>query len=77
MFEKDSKISTLQFQYGRVLQYIQDSTEDFVALAPTEFSKINFGVPKADHKISFFMDQHLAQHLVNYIRLMQNCKRKK
>ncbi|XP_037025669.1 vacuolar protein sorting-associated protein 13B isoform X2 [Bradysia coprophila] len=65
------------FQYGRVLQYIQDSTEDFVTLTPTEFSKINFGVPKADHKISFFMDQHLAQHLVNYIRLLQNCKRKK
>ncbi|KAJ6640172.1 Vacuolar protein sorting-associated protein 13B [Pseudolycoriella hygida] len=65
------------FQYGRVLQYIQDSTEDCVALARTEMSKINFGTPKADHKISFFMDKHLAQHLVNYIRLLQNCKRKK
>lgn len=58
-----------------MLQYIQDSTEDFMASSPAELSKANFG-PKADHKISFFMDQHLAQHLVNYIRLLQNCKRK-
>lgn len=77
-------VSLFQFQYGRVLQYVQESSDQLPSSLTGSNSSGSFiTVPDlsaslsarplvTDHKIEFFMDQHLGRYFVEYVALVKS-----
>lgn len=73
----------MQFQLGRVLQYVQESSDQLPTSLMTstnqtlsEINETNLGATNVaaaavDRKVTFFMDELLGQYFIDYVNLVK------